>query len=593
MANGVPDLDHMTRDRAEATRTIVESTSPKKLIVSGPGTGKSFTFKETLRATGAGEGGQTDLGLALTFIRNLVSDLKVDLEGLANVFTFHGYCKHLLHRLGLTDLDFDFYPELLTLVAEDVALLGSSTVTKELLEKAYHDLEDTTLIRQAVDCGTYYDAASFVDGVYRVFRHLQTHPGDIPRYPLIVVDEYQDFSRLETEFIAELSKASPVLVAGDDDQALYGFKHASASYIRDLAAEGSGYELFALPYCSRCTEVLVGAVKTVIDRAVQNGNLRGRIPRDYKCFLPDKMADNAAHPRIVDARCSVEMKSAPYLSRYVAEQIAGISREDIAESHARKYPTALIIGPSYYISPVHQYLTDNGFPQADLRRSTKNVINILDGYRRLARNEDSRLAWRIITWCNRPADYESTIMKAIVGDQVLSTFLPPDYCHHHLKIAGLIGQLLDDEPLSRDQQEILEQALNQPLDATLASLQSDVTDDGGTEPPQLDPPGEESPELPSIICTTLVGAKGLSAGHVFVVGFNDQDFPRNPVAITDTEICCFVVALSRGRKECHLVSCGRFGGKLRQTSSFAGWVASHTTRRYVDKRYWAKKNQNA
>ena len=82
---------------------------------------------------------------------------------------------------------------------------------------------------------------------------------EIPEYPLIVVDEYQDFSELETSFIRLLSSKSPVLIAGDDDQALYSFKNADPRFIRELA-QGDEYERFGLPFCSRCTEVVVGAV---------------------------------------------------------------------------------------------------------------------------------------------------------------------------------------------------------------------------------------------------------------------------------------------------------------------------------------------
>jgi hypothetical protein len=64
-----PDRDHYTR-------LIVESSSPKKLVVAGPGTGKTFAFQACLRAVGGN-------GLALTFINNLVRDLEVELEGLA------------------------------------------------------------------------------------------------------------------------------------------------------------------------------------------------------------------------------------------------------------------------------------------------------------------------------------------------------------------------------------------------------------------------------------------------------------------------------------------------------------------------------
>src|SRR5438067_13669707 len=91
------ELQEMERLRAEATRRIVESTAANKLVVAGPGTGKTYTFQEALRAAGG-------KGLALTFIRNLVDDLRDALGDLADVFTLHGFCKHMLHRNAVEGL---------------------------------------------------------------------------------------------------------------------------------------------------------------------------------------------------------------------------------------------------------------------------------------------------------------------------------------------------------------------------------------------------------------------------------------------------------------------------------------------------------
>jgi hypothetical protein len=59
---------------------------------------------------------------------------------------------------------------------------------------------------------------------------------------------------------------------------------------------------------------------------------------------------------------------------------------------------------------------------------------------------------------------------------------------------------------------------------------------------------------------------------VYVVGCNDDHFPQDPNAITDEEVCCFLVALSRTRKECVLVSCKLFGANLHAPSRFIDWI---------------------
>jgi ATP-dependent DNA helicase UvrD/PcrA len=101
-----------------------------------------------------------------------------------------------------------------------------------------------------------------------------------------------------------------------------------------------------------------------------------------------------------------------------------------------------------------------------------------------------------------------------------------------------------------------------------------------------DLPADEEAVAPSIICTSLISSKGLSAGYVFIVGFNDGHLPRDPKAITDAEVCQFLVGLSRTRKECHVVSVGRLGGDALKRSTFARWIADQTEPLTANKAYF-------
>ena len=103
-----------------------------------------------------------------------------------------------------------------------------------------------------------------------------------------------------------------------------------------------------------------------------------------------------------------------------------------------------------------------------------------------------------------------------------------------------------------------------------------------------DEPGTGGDDGPSIICTTLVGAKGLSAEHVFIVGMNNGVFPRDPGAVTDDEICELIVGLSRTRQACHLVSCGMWAGPpFERPSCFFEWLGDIAVeQRTVDKGHW-------
>lgn len=573
--------------RAAATAAIVESQASKKLVVAGPGTGKTFTFREALDAC-------DERGLALTFIRNLVDDLRDALSDVADVFTFHAFCKYQLHRHPIDDLreGWRYYPLLLELIAHDLALIGRVD-NSDTIKRALHTLDDGDhVITEALRLGSYYNGVSHTDVVCRMLLHFDAHEDQIPTYPLIVVDEYQDFSLLETLFIDLLTRKSNVLVAGDDDQALYGFKNAEPRFIRELA-EGGEYERFPLPYCSRCTDVVVCAVNDVIKAAIANGNLTGRLEKDFQCFVPDKAADSAAHPKIVHARCSVERKAAPYGGRYIARQIAAIPVADIRESHEKGYPTVLVVGPNPFLKAAYDVIRER-FPQARLRKAEQLYVDFLDAYRYLAEDERSRLGWRILIACD-PFAGSNDLLRDVARDELeLVDLIPGEYRERHLRIAGLVGRLLDGEALSDEDAGSLVAAVGRSLNEIVEELVVKASNEETQDAEPLDVedtiPAETAvgSDQPSITCTTLIGSKGLSAGYVFIVGFNNGHLPRHPGRITDHEICEFLVGLSRTRKECHVISVHHYGGGELEPSTFARWIKPHLRKIGVDKKYFER-----
>ncbi len=70
---GTEAHDKITQKGLRRRRPSSTQEADKKLIVAGPGTGKTFTFREALSVS-------DERGLALTFIRNLVAELRKDLS---------------------------------------------------------------------------------------------------------------------------------------------------------------------------------------------------------------------------------------------------------------------------------------------------------------------------------------------------------------------------------------------------------------------------------------------------------------------------------------------------------------------------------
>lgn len=559
-------MQAITKRRAAAGRAIVESQSPKRLIVAGPGTGKTFIFREALKTC-------DEEGLALTFIRNLVADLESALEGLAHVNTFHGYCHHLVRKQLIEGLDggWTYYPQLVNLLAEDLALLGEADTSPKEIDRRFHTIDERDgVVDRVLELGTYYNAAGHNDVVLRELRHLEQVEDDIPAHPLVVVDEYQDFSLLETRVIERLASKSPVLIAGDDDQALYGFKGATPEHMRDLA-NGGEYEILDLPYCSRCTHVVVEAVNDMLKVAALESHLDGRLAKEFSCFLPDKQEASATYLKILHARCSVDRKGVCYPGRYIAGKVGEIPAADIEASHKGGYPTVLVIGPNPFLRSIAKDIAAR-LPQVQLPGSGKSDLDVLKGYELLADDQQSRLGWRIIVHAHPFSGSDELIADTLRSEGELARILPDDYRDHHLRLADLIRRLLAGEELSAGEVEELEAELGRSVDQLLIDL-------GKVEPE----PDEIDPELPTIMCTTLLGSKGLSAEHVFIVGFVDGHLPRQPEAITDDEICSFVVGLSRTRKQCHLISADRAMGARFAASCFLDWIGRHVVSTYVDK----------
>ncbi|RPI13139.1 MAG: hypothetical protein EHM58_19065 [Ignavibacteriae bacterium] len=130
---------------------ILNSVSNKKLIVAGPGTGKTFTFKKIL------ENNNTNNNLVLTFIKKLVNDLEEKLGKYAEVKTFHSYCKKILHQInGKVNLE-----SFLTKIIETDALLLGLNYTA--IDNRFQLLEHNSKgIKFYLERGDYYETVSLM-----------------------------------------------------------------------------------------------------------------------------------------------------------------------------------------------------------------------------------------------------------------------------------------------------------------------------------------------------------------------------------------------------------------------------------------------
>ena len=167
----MPETADVKAELKAATDRILASTSQKRLVVAGPGAGKTYLFKELLKA---GSGAKSER-LILTFINTLKNDLERNLGDLSQVFTLHGYCQSSLRRSkklrnGLSE-SFRCYPGLRRILPHDWVFLRGTPAPAFV--QLMRDLECTDEQKQfCFDRTNYYDAVDFDDSVYRALSQM-------------------------------------------------------------------------------------------------------------------------------------------------------------------------------------------------------------------------------------------------------------------------------------------------------------------------------------------------------------------------------------------------------------------------------------
>jgi superfamily I DNA/RNA helicase len=132
-------------------------------------------------------------------------------------------------------------------------------------------------------------------------------------------------------------------------------------------------------------------------------------------------------------------------------------------------------------------------------------------------------------------------LKASLDGTPFIRLLPQNFVEKHESII----EILRAEQLSEDDHLRLIELLGDRADALVKHFY----------PIEEPNPQTIDETQPTILLSSFEGCKGLSAGHVFVVGLNDGVMPKiQNNQVDDIDCCRFIVALTRTRKQCYLLS---------------------------------------
>ena len=175
------------QEREKDVSKVISSEHLRKIIVAGPGTGKSYLFTELIKQKQ--KEGKSDF-VAITFIGKLGDALADDLCGLAETLTMHGFARKLV--LGHCGPDWVYYPKIYDIIKEDLEAAGIKKF--EIGDESYRE---RTLA---------YKAVGDADVVHYAVETCKKDERKIPVHDLILVDEYQDFNETESELVDILAQ---------------------------------------------------------------------------------------------------------------------------------------------------------------------------------------------------------------------------------------------------------------------------------------------------------------------------------------------------------------------------------------------------
>ena len=535
------------QERKEHVDAIVRAEARKKLVVAGPGTGKTYLFKTVLQGK--------DKTLTLTFVNALVEDLSLELFGLSEVKTLHGFARSQLERA--TRKNVQVFPKLSEVIKQDAGILLGESIDFDYL---FHNREDTdSRLGFYKKRRRYYDHYGFSDLVYAAVLYFEQNEKRIPSYSQVVVDEFQDFNVLEVSLIDLLARRSPVLLAGDDDQALYeSLKSASPRHIRQrYAGETGNYACFSLPYCSRSTKVIVEAANDIITSAKATGLLLGRIDKPFRYFQDDDTdVVSDANPQIVHGR--VFATQIPWV---IQEQITDITRQ-----HRGKFTVLILSTTRTQCRTIYEALKSKGFQNVHFAEKTDSAEpSLLDGLKLLLLDDKCNLGWRVVAKKLLDApDFDALLWQSNGQGETrkLVEMVNPSLKKQVQRRLTALRRVRDGKGLENNQiSELLGEI---GIDAFGAATQS-LRDELKSSKQRLVDPGIRRT---SIVVTTIQSSKGLAADYVFITHFDDRYCVREKEnGISDQDVCSFLVALTRARRKVYLLSTDSS-----QTATFLAWI---------------------
>ena len=286
-------------------RAAVRHGEGPLLVLAGAGSGKTRVLTHRiayLLATGAARPGEI---LAITFTNKAASEMRERVEKLVGrsaramwVTTFHSACARMLRadaeRLGYSR-SFTIYDESdsLRMLKRCINELGvdpkryparsirsqiSGAKNKLVDASSYAQQQGSVFEETAAGVYELYEkrmlaanAMDFDDLLVRTVNVLELSEEARERWRRtfrhVLVDEYQDTNHAQYRLLQLLTaEHANLMVVGDEDQSVYGFRHADIRNILDFEKDFPEAEEIKLEQNYRSTQTILSAANAVVER---------------------------------------------------------------------------------------------------------------------------------------------------------------------------------------------------------------------------------------------------------------------------------------------------------------------------------------
>jgi len=302
---GADRAERLLADLNDPQREAVRHGEGALLVLAGAGSGKTRVLTHRiayLLAIGAARPGEI---LAITFTNKAASEMRERVEQLVGratramwVTTFHSACARMLRadaeRLGYSR-SFTIYDE-----SDSLRMLKRCMSELGVDPKRYPPRSIRSQISGAknklVDAGAYAQAQGSVfeettAAVYELYekRMLAANAMDFDdllvrtvnllelseearerwrrTFRHVLVDEYQDTNHAQYRLLQLLvAEHGNLMVVGDEDQSIYGFRHADIRNILDFERDFPEAEIVKLEQNYRSTQTILSAANAVVER---------------------------------------------------------------------------------------------------------------------------------------------------------------------------------------------------------------------------------------------------------------------------------------------------------------------------------------